>query len=95
MSTFAVILNEPNEQVVARLKETYPEPDHLENSPTAYLVVGDLLVDALTTRLGFSDDDAIEGAVGVVFRLSGTYGGRTYRSIWDWLARAEEKQLIA
>lgn len=89
MSTFAVILNEPNERVLARLRETFPEPNHLSLSPTAHLVSGDLLVDALTAALGFAGDDAIDDAVGVVFRLNGTWGGRSYQSVWDWLARAD------
>lgn len=89
MSMFAVILNEPNETVVSRIEETYPEPNHLQISPTAFLVSGDLLVEDVTSRLGFSGDAAVEGAVGVVLRLNGTYGGRTYRTVWDWLARAE------
>lgn len=89
MATFAVILNEPNERVAARLRETFPEPNHLSLSPTVYLVSGDLLVDALTAALGFAGDDAIDDAVGVVFRLNGTWGGRSYQSVWDWLARAD------
>lgn len=89
MSTFAVILNEPNDEVVARLKEAYPEPDHIELGPTVYLVAGDLLIEDMTARLGFKGEDAIDGAVGVVFRLNGSYAGRNYRSLWDWLTRAE------
>ena len=91
MSAFAVILNEPNEQVIARLKEVYPDPDHLELSPTAYLVSGNLLIEDVAAKLGFKGEDAIEGAVGVVLRLNGTYGGRSFRSVWDWLARAGEQ----
>lgn len=52
MATFAVFLNDPNERVAARLRETFPEPNHLSLSPTVYLVSGDLLVDALTAALG-------------------------------------------
>ena len=91
MSTFAVILNEPNDEVVARLKEAYPEPDHLELNRNVYLLSGDLLIENVIERLGFKGEDAIDDAVGIVLRLNGTYSGRNYRSVWDWLARAEEK----
>ena len=91
MSTFAVILNEPNDEVVARLKEAYPEPDHLELNRTVYLLAGDLLIENVIERLGFKGEHAIDDAVGIVLRLNGTYSGRNYRSVWDWLARAEEK----
>ena len=91
MSTFAVILNEPNDEVVARLKEAYPEPDHLELNRTVYLLAGDLLIENVIERLGFKGENAIDDAVGIVLRLNGTYSGRNYRSVWDWLARAEEK----
>lgn len=91
MSAFAVILNKPDAQVVARLKEVYPYPDHLELSPDAYLVSGNLPIEDVAAKLGFKGEDAIEDAVGVVLSLSGTYGGRTFRSVWDWLARAGEQ----
>ena len=91
MSTFAVILNEPNDEVVARLKEAYPEPDHLELNSNVYLLSGNLLIENVIQRLGFKGENAIDDAVGIVLRLNGTYSGRNYRSVWDWLARAEEK----
>ena len=89
MSTFAVILNEPNDEVVARLKEAYPEPDHLELNSNVYLLSGDLLIENVIERLGFKGENAIDDAVGIVLRLNGTYSGRNYRSVWDWLACAE------
>ena len=86
MATFAVILNEPNDALVGTLKEAYPEPDHYKLTEDVYLVTGDLLIDDITRTLGFEE---AEPAVGAVFRLNGSYGGHSYRTLWDWLRRAE------
>ena len=92
MATFAVILNEPNEDVVARIRDAYPQPNHYEFSATVYLVAGDLLVDDIIDTVGIGEDN---GAAGFVVRLNHGYGGWTNRSIWDWFARAEEAKRTA
>ena len=92
MSTFAVILNEPNERVAARIRDAYPLPDHYRFSDTVYLVAGDLLVDDIIDTVGIGRDS---GAAGFVVRLNHGYGGWTNRGIWDWFARAEEAKRTA
>ena len=44
------------------------------------------VVQTIPRRLGI---DRPDGQGALVFRLNGTYGGKTYRSVWDWLARTE------
>ena len=92
MSTFAVILNEPNERVAARIRDAYPSPDHYQFSDTVYLVAGDLLVDDIIDTVGIGRDG---DAAGFVVRLNHGYGGWTNRGIWDWFARAEEAKRTA
>ena len=89
MSTFAVILNEPNERVAARIRDAYPAPDHVRISPTAFLVSGEMPVRELAERAGLVGDGEIEGAVGIALRLNGAYSGKTYDSIWEWFELAE------
>ena len=72
--------------VIERIERTYPEPVHLKLASNVYLLTGDFLIDHLMDALGFKGEAA--DAVGLVMRLNGTYSGRTYQSVWDWMARA-------
>ena len=52
MSLFAVVLNEPNEKIAERIRDAYPEPDHIKVNETVYLVTGDMLIDTLLEKSG-------------------------------------------
>ena len=86
MALFAVMFHDHDPEAIERLKAAYPAPDHLELQTGVYLINGDLLIEDILKRLGI---DRSEGQSALVFRLNGTYGGKTYRSVWDWLARTE------
>ena len=85
MAIFAVILHDPDPSVITRLENAYPDPDHLRIQPNVYLITGDFLIEQIVRDLHFTQEAT---DAGIVFRLNGTYGGRTYPSVWDWLARA-------
>ena len=84
MRLFAVILNSPNEDVEARLREVYP--NLYEMGSGAYLVSGDELTENVAIKAGLKGDDRIENARGAVFRLNGAYSGYTATSLWEWLS---------
>ena len=86
MALFAVMFHDHDPEAIERLKEAYPAPDHIELQPDVYLINGDLLIEDILKRLRI---DRPDGRGALVFRLNGTYGGKTYRSVWDWLARTE------
>ena len=86
MALFAVMFHDHDPEAIEQLKAAYPAPDHLELQTGVYLINGDLLIEDILKRL---DIDRPEGQAALVFRLNGTYGGKTYRSVWDWLARTE------
>ena len=94
MSLFAVVLNEPNEKIAERIRDAYPDPDHIKVNETVYLVTGDMLIDTLLEKSGLMGESAVADAAGFALRLNGTYGGRTYRNIWDWFERATEVNLV-
>ena len=90
MPVFAVILNEPSAEVEQRLGQAYP--GHFRFTDTVFLVETDGIAESVATGAGIKGNDRIEAARGVVFKLNKSYAGFTVRSLWDWLARAEERQ---
>ena len=59
-------------------------PDRHELAHNIWLVHSPLLVRDLSNDLGMGDDPL---GSGVVFRLNGTYWGRSDQNTWDWLSR--------
>ena len=94
MSAFAIILHEDepeaNEKVRNRIEEVYPDSKHFAFSPLAYLVTGPRLVDDVINDLGLHDDDDI--VYGAVLRLNGSFSGRSWERLWDWLRAADQAQ---
>ena len=62
--------------------------DKHEIASNVWLVSSPLLVQDLSNQLGVGD---VAVGSGVVFRLNGTYWGRTNQNTWDWLARAHSR----
>lgn len=89
MRIFAIALNEANPDVVERIEGKYP--DHYRITDTSFLVADDAIAEKVAMAVGIKGDDRIENARGVVFKLNGAYSGHSSRSLWDWLAFAEEK----
>lgn len=90
MSAFAVILHddepEANEKIRKRIEDEFPDADRFEFSEYVYFVTGVRLVDEVKNRLGLGNDDMF----GVVLRLNGSFGGRSWPRLWDWFKAAEE-----
>lgn len=89
MPTFAVILEQKNDQVKARIESAYPGKGHAELSKTAYLVTSDATVSDVAKAIGISDPDFTEEVIGIVLKLNGAYSGRYYTEIWDWFKNAD------
>ena len=93
MSAFVVILHddEPdaNKVLRERIKEGFPGDQHYEFSDTVHLITGVRLIEQIASKLGFEDEDDDE-ALGVVLRLNGSYQGRSYSKLWDWMRAANE-----
>lgn len=94
MSAFAIILHEDepesNDKVRARIAEKYPGSEHFEFSPFTYLVTGPRLVSEVVDTLGLQDDDEV--VYGAVLRLNGSFSGRSWTKLWDWLRAADQPQ---
>ena len=88
MPVFAVVLKEPNQQVLDRVDEEYP--DNFRLSPTFSVVSSDDLSENVAIKAGIKGENQVPEASGAVFMLRGSYSGYTTRSLWEWLGRHEE-----
>ncbi len=89
MPVFAVVLNEPNNEVEKRLKEKYEGCFALTD--TFFLVQSEAIAENVAVDAGIKGEDRVETARGVVFKLNKSYSGYTSRALWDWLVQAEER----
>ena len=87
MPVFAIVLKEPNQQVLDRVDKEYPGSFRL--SPTFAMVSSDELSERVATKVGIKGENQAPEASGAVFMLRGAYSGYTTRSLWEWLGRHE------
>ena len=94
MSAFAVILHddepESNEKIRARIEVEYPGSEHFKFSPLTYFVTGPRLVTEVVDTLGLQNDDDV--VFGAVLRLNGSFSGRSWTKLWDWLRAADQSR---
>ncbi|MDE0116080.1 MAG: hypothetical protein OXT07_05630 [bacterium] len=91
MSAFAVFLHqdepEASNKVRKHIEENFPGSNHYKFSEYVYLVTGPRLVNEVSGALGLDDDDDLYAAV---LSLNGSFGGRSWVAMWDWLKAAEK-----
>lgn len=80
---FIVIVTNPGEDntVVQHIEE---QPDSYRLTDDVWLVRSRLLIQDLADKLGIGEEHA---GTGVVFRLNGSYWGRSELNTWDWFSR--------
>lgn len=93
MSTFAIILNQPNAEVEQRIRDACA--DYLKLNDASWMVVGDLSVDEIVDAIGFRGEATVANAAGFVLSLNGSYAGRVNKDTWDWFDRAGAAQATA
>ena len=86
---YAVVLDAPEPKVEARLKQHYDNV--FKHAGTLLLVIGNVndVSENVAVAAGVKGDQRL--ASGVVFGLKGSYSGYTKRTLWEWLAGAEEQ----
>ena len=92
MSAFVIMLHDDdtsNDELRSSIEKTYPGSSHYKFSDFVYLVTGPRLVSDITHDLGF-DDDGNEKLYAAILRLNGSYSGRSWIKLWDWLQAAEQ-----
>ncbi len=90
-STFVIILAETNQEAVkVKIANTYH--DYCRIADNCFLISSTEISDEVATSIGLKGTNRIEGANGIVFKLNGSYSGYSYRTIWDWMDRAEARR---
>lgn len=88
MNIYAIALKRSNPEVSRRIRAAYPDAYPLTD--TFFLVQCKGIAKTVAISIGIKGDDKVEGASGVVFRLSHAYSGYTDRALWEWLEQAQE-----
>lgn len=88
MNLYAIVLNEPNEQSWAKLKEEWPEQHYVLTERIAFLVAGN---GSTTTRsigdqLGMNNEKAVTGIV----VHSAAINGWNRADLWEWVRNVSE-----
>ena len=93
MGAFVVMLHddepESNAKLRAGIEEKFSGSEHFKFSDHVYLVTGPRLVTDVLSTLGFDDDENLYAAV---FRLNGSFSGRSWTKLWDWMKSAEDSR---
>ena len=90
---FAVILDEPSEEVAERIQKEYPVGKSYRHTDLLHLVVvePEVLTRLVATKIGIRGDNENEAiATGVVFKLNAAYSGYTKPGLWEWLSTVRE-----
>lgn len=83
MNRFAVMIHEPNEEVLERLREEYEAENVYRLAGNTFLVRTKRLAEDVSVAAGIKGDNRLDP--GVVFKLNDSYAGFTARALWDWL----------
>jgi len=90
MAIFAVVLNEPNEELMARVKEAFVEPAHFQLTDHIAFVRSPLVSAQVAEKIGMRKGDSqIEDATGIVLRVE-SYSGWNSPALWEWLSSGED-----
>ena len=85
MNLYCLVLEEPNPDLLARVKAKAPEHYEVGGHNTWLLIQSSLDVEGLSERLGLndlSDDDTATA----LLKLNGARAGYFYQSMWDWIS---------
>ena len=88
---FAIVLNEPNYEIDARILSAYPT--RFKYTDTFYLVALDqvAITKEVAEEVGLKGDNRVKESSGVVFKLNSAYSGYTDKSLWEWLGSVSEE----
>ena len=87
MALHAIVLQQENAQVAARVEEHY-SLNYTVNEK-CFLVRTDDISEKVATTVGIKGDKQLPEALGVVLKLNGSYAGYASSGIWEWLAIEE------
>ena len=87
MNIHAIVLSKQCDEVSRLIETNYPTCFKLNQ--LSYLVRSGGVSQTVAVKSGIKGGDRVEGAVGTVFKLTGTYAGFAPTSLWEWLANED------
>ena len=94
MSAFVVLLHDDKPELSAKLRagieNRFAGSRHHKFSDDVYLVTGARSASDVFSALGLDDDRGIHAAV---LALSGSFSGRSWMNLWEWLRAADRGEL--
>lgn len=95
MGAYVVMLHEegPDASVTLRerIEKRFPGSERYKFSDHVYLVTGPLLVSEVLEKLGIDDDEDLYAAV---LPLKGSYSGRSWVELWDWMKATDQARCL-
>ena len=82
-----MVLDHANEATAERIHENFP--GSYQHSETLFLIADEGVTASVAKVIGL--DGSNPAITGAIFKLNSSYAGFTQRSLWEWLATAEEK----
>jgi hypothetical protein len=85
MTIFAILMPSPQPNLAESIKATFPT-DHLELTPTQWLVSSKETVNEVSAKIGVTTPqaDVAPKGLAVIFATS-SYFGRAPATVWDWI----------
>ena len=81
MALHSIALETPNDQVVERIKEHYPNFYRIND--VCWLVRSEDVSSQVADKVGLGEP-RLGGATGAVMRLNGSHAGYATMSVWEW-----------
>lgn len=86
MSTYLVVLNEPDEAAWERLAEKWPDRHYILNDRIAAVAPeGISITEEITEAIGMDETQAVVGIVAEI--RNDTVNGWNRRGLWEWLGK--------
>ena len=83
MALFMIIIDEPSDDVGARIKKVYAESYPYHSANGVYIVRSEDTTGTICEKIGIKGDD--KDISGAVFKLNSAYSGHTKGDLWEWL----------
>lgn len=94
MSTFVILLHDdepdPSAKLRVDIEHCFAGSKHYKFSDSAYLVTGARSASDVSRAMGFDDAPSLHAAV---LELTGSFSGRSWMNLWEWLKAADKGEL--
>lgn len=92
MSVYAIILNEPNSEVLSRVNQVWPNHNYPLSETVIFVAPeGISLVQQIVTTAGMVEEEKVFGVV-LEMPAASVYRGWNDQNLWEWLDKAHGRR---